>query len=73
MAIQNGRSGGFEVIVKAVGSFGNGECFYAKMNRDGCITLPKLTLDLLREEEDEEQSLVGAVLEAQLEPIEVTS
>ena len=31
-----------KATVKAGGSFGNGETFYAKMNRDGRIAIPKL-------------------------------
>jgi hypothetical protein len=56
-----------KATVKAGGSFGNGETFYAKMNRDGRIAIPKLVLELLQGEDDEE-SLVGSVFEVELEP-----
>jgi hypothetical protein len=35
------------------------------MDKNGCITLPKLTLKLL---EEENQSLTGAVMEVTIEP-----
>lgn len=47
------------------------ETFYAKMNMDGRITIPKLTLKLLQE--DSEESLVGSVLDVELEPVEAAS
>lgn len=37
-----------KATVKAGGSFGNGETFYAKMNRDGRIAIPKLDLSCCR-------------------------
>jgi hypothetical protein len=61
-----------KVTVKAGDSFGSEETFYAKISRDGRITIPKLTLELLRDEDDEE-SLVGSVFEVQLEPAEGAS
>jgi hypothetical protein len=42
------------------------ERFLARMTRDGRLTIPKLTLKLLRE--GEEQSLEGCVLEVTVEP-----
>ena len=62
-----------KVTVKVSGAYGNEESFYAKMNRDGRITLPKLTLDLLQDEEEGEQGLVGSILEVDLEPAEDSS
>lgn len=53
------------------GSFGNEETFYAKMNTSGRITIPKLTLELLQE--DDEESLVGSVLKVEIEPVEGSS
>lgn len=41
------------------------EEFLARMSRDGRITIPKLIVDLLR---DEEETLVGYVLEVNLKP-----
>jgi len=55
------------VSVKVVGAFGTREEFYARMSRDGRITVPKLFVDLLR---DEEESLVGYTLEVTLNPVE---
>ena len=55
------------VGVKPADSFGDIERFYARMNKDGRITIPKLTLDLLQ---DGEEGLVGKVLAVELEPLE---
>lgn len=55
-----------KVSVEPVGSFGNEETFYARMSRDGRITIPKLTLKLLQE--DAEESLVGSALKVEIEP-----
>jgi hypothetical protein len=41
------------------------EEFYARMGKDGRLTIPKLTLELLQQEDE---SLVGYVLEVTLEP-----
>jgi bifunctional DNA-binding transcriptional regulator/antitoxin component of YhaV-PrlF toxin-antitoxin module len=41
------------------------EEFYARMGRDGRLTIPKLTLELLQQEDE---SLVSSVLEVTLEP-----
>ena len=57
-----------KVKVKVGHSFGNEETFYARMNRDGRIVIPKLTLELLTNEDEE--SLVGPVFGAKLEPAE---
>ena len=43
------------------------EKFFGRMDRSGRITVPKLTLKLLREKVDE-KSLVGTVLQVKLEP-----
>jgi bifunctional DNA-binding transcriptional regulator/antitoxin component of YhaV-PrlF toxin-antitoxin module len=43
------------------------EHFYAKMDKSGRITIPKLTLKLLQIKADKE-SLTGAVLEVMLNP-----
>jgi hypothetical protein len=60
-----------KVEVKPGGPFGNEETFYAKMNRDGRITIPKLTLELLTNEDEE--SLVGSIFKMELEPVEGAS
>ncbi|MCJ7559233.1 hypothetical protein MUO79_01280 [Candidatus Bathyarchaeota archaeon] len=57
-----------KIKVKVGHSFGNEETFYARMNRDGRIVIPKLTLELLTNEDEE--SLVGPVFGAKLEPAE---
>ena len=45
-----------------------GECFYAKMDKSGRITIPALTRKLLESTKCDEQSLIGSVLEIRLEP-----
>lgn len=47
-----------------------GENFYARMNKDGRITVPKLALELLEEYEDE-RSLVGSAFEVTLKPLKL--
>jgi hypothetical protein len=42
------------------------ETFYGKMDKSGCITIPKLTLSLLQSKADQ-QSLTGAVMEVNIE------
>ena len=54
-----------KVEVRPEGSF-EAEEFYVCMKKDGRITIPKLILQLL--EEDEEESLVDYVLNVSLEP-----
>jgi hypothetical protein len=54
-----------KVNVKIEGSFGD-EWFLARMTKDGRLTIPKLTLMLLQE--GEEESLEGCVLEVTVEP-----
>jgi len=56
-----------KVTVRPEGLGFSEEEFYARMNRDGRITIPKLILDIL---EDEDESLVGYVLKVSLEPVE---
>jgi len=56
-----------KVKVYLVGAIGAREEFLARMSRDGRITIPKLIVDLLR---DEEESLVGYAFEVTLEPTE---
>jgi hypothetical protein len=58
------------VNVRVAGSFGD-EWFLARMTRDGRLTLPRLTLKLLRE--GEEESLEGCVLEVTVEPADEQS
>lgn len=60
-----------KVKVKVGHSFGNEETFYARMNRDGRIAIPKLTLELLTNEGEE--SIVDSVFGAKPEPAEGTS
>ncbi len=56
-----------KVTVNALNVWSGWETFYARMGRDGRITLPKLPRELLR---DKEQSLTGYVMEVVLEPAE---
>ena len=55
------------VRVRRANAYGQNEYFFGRMSRDGRITIPKLTVDLLQEEIDG-KSLVGHVLEVQLSP-----
>jgi hypothetical protein len=55
------------VEVRSAEFFGN-ERFVGRMRKDGRLTIPKLTLKLLRG--DEEGNLEGYVLEVTLEPAE---
>ena len=55
-----------KVTVNAVNVWSGGQTFYAKMGKDGRITLPKLQRELLR---DREQDLTGYVMEVTLEPV----
>ena len=56
-----------KVTVNALNVWSGWETFYARMGKDGRITLPKLTRELLR---GQEQSLTGYVMEVVLEPRE---
>lgn len=58
------------VMVKVEGSLGASECFYARMRRDGRLTLPKLVLSLLLGGKAEEQNSVGCAVDVHLEPVE---
>jgi hypothetical protein len=55
-----------KVTVNALNVWSGWETFYARMGRDGRITLPKLTRELLR---GREQSLTGYVMEVILESV----
>jgi hypothetical protein len=55
-----------KILVRRAGAYGQEEWF-GRMNVDGRITIPKLTLSLLQDEPDE-KSLVGNVLEVTLLP-----
>ena len=57
-----------KVTVTAANIFGGWETFYARMDKSGRITIPKLTLKLLQDRTREKQSLTGAVMEVRLEP-----
>jgi len=54
-----------KVNVRIAGSFVD-ESFLARMMRDGRLTIPRLTLKLLQE--DEEEGLEGRVLKVTVEP-----
>jgi hypothetical protein len=54
-----------KVTVNAVNVWSGWETFYARMGRDGRITLPKLSRELLQ---DREQNLTGYAIEVVLEP-----
>ena len=56
-----------KVSVMALGGFGC-ETFYARMDKSGRITIPKLTLSLLQSRAYDRQSLTGSVVEVGLEP-----
>jgi hypothetical protein len=56
-----------KVTVNALNVFSGWETFYARMGKDGRITLPRLMRELLR---GREQSLTGYVMEVILEPAE---
>jgi hypothetical protein len=47
------------------------ETFYTKMGKDGRLTIPKLTLDLLKDELDDDEKLFDFVLEVDLEPADI--
>jgi hypothetical protein len=54
-----------KVAVNPVNVWSSGQTFYAKMGKDGRITLPKLQRELLR---GRKQNLTGYVMEVILEP-----
>jgi bifunctional DNA-binding transcriptional regulator/antitoxin component of YhaV-PrlF toxin-antitoxin module len=53
------------VTVNTVNVWSGGQTFYAKMGKDGRITLPKLQRELMQARE---QNLTGYVMEVTLEP-----
>ncbi len=57
-----------KVTLKAADGFGEWETFYARMDRSGRITVPKLTR-LLLQGKTEGEGLAGAVVEVRLEPV----
>jgi hypothetical protein len=57
-----------KVKVGPRGAYGESENFYGRMNKDGRLTIPKLSLVLLQKKTSGGKSLVGYVLEVQLEP-----
>ncbi len=59
-----------KVSVKVASSFGERERFYAQVRRDGRMALPRLTLKIMLQDQEKEQSLVGCILEVHLEPTE---
>jgi hypothetical protein len=54
-----------KVTVTAFNVWSGWQTFYARMGRDGRITVPKLQRELLR---DREQDLTGYVMDVTLEP-----
>lgn len=56
------------VTVSLVDSFGGKERFYARMRKDGRITIPKVAVDLLQRDLPDGHGLVGAIIDVQLEP-----
>jgi bifunctional DNA-binding transcriptional regulator/antitoxin component of YhaV-PrlF toxin-antitoxin module len=58
-----------KVTVSAVGAWGGFETFYARMDKSGRLTIPQLTLQLLRARIHGDTSLTGAVMEVRLEPV----
>ena len=54
-----------KVTVTSVNVWGGWQTFYARMGRDGRITVPKLQRELLK---DREQELTGYVMDVRLEP-----
>lgn len=56
-----------KVTVNALNVFSGWGTFYARMDKSGRITIPKLTLKLLQDKACEKQSLTGAVMEVRLE------
>ena len=58
-----------KVTVSVVGAWGGFETFYARMDKSGRLTIPRLTLQLLRARMHGDPSLTGAVMEVRLEPV----
>ncbi|MGA3288705.1 MAG: hypothetical protein ABSD42_00495 [Candidatus Bathyarchaeia archaeon] len=59
-----------QLLTVSVRLFGRGvdETFYAKMNKDGRITVPKLNADLIKTRLHEEETLSGYAFEVTLRP-----
>jgi bifunctional DNA-binding transcriptional regulator/antitoxin component of YhaV-PrlF toxin-antitoxin module len=57
-----------KVSVTALNFYGGWETFYARMDKSGRITVPKLVLKLLEDAAEEKQSLTGAIMEVNIEP-----
>ena len=62
-----------KVTVNVAGSYSGSESFYAKMSKDGRITVPWLTLILLQKRATGEKSLRTYALEVKLEPAQKIS
>jgi hypothetical protein len=62
-----------KVTVNVSGSFGNSESFYARMSKDGRITVPWLAFNLLQKRTTGEKSLRNYALEVKLEPAQKIS
>lgn len=56
-----------KVKVQPVGAIGLREESYARMSQDGRITIPKLLVDLLKEDLEEKESLVDYAIEVTLQ------
>jgi len=59
-----------KVTVTAFNLWSGWQTFYAKMNKSGRITVPKLQRELLR---GKEQSLTGYAIDVALEPAQKTA
>jgi hypothetical protein len=59
-----------EVTVSVSAKSWDSESFYARIGKDGRITVPWLVLDLLKKRADEGDSLTGHVLEVKIAPAE---
>jgi hypothetical protein len=58
-----------KVTVSVVGIWAGIESFYGRMDKSGRLTIPRLTLQLMRARiGGDDQSLTGAVMEVRLEP-----
>ncbi len=62
-----------KVSVKPANSFCDWESFFARMNRDGRLTIPKLTLVLMQKAANGGKSLTGYVLEVKVKPAEAVT
>ncbi len=57
-----------KVSLTAVGFFTGWEEFYARMDKSGRITVPKLTLAIMLSKDGYKRGLTGAVMDVRLEP-----